>query len=597
MLSRSMPTRADANRTKGLPGPARFASLRARFTAVFAFVALVAIGAGGTALYELSATRAENRDFIRQGSERLRLAERLHAGLFRAQVAEDHFLTTNDPRDLANFRAITAEMLADAAAFEALRADATPPASLTEQVRWVREYSAVVSGAAEITQGKREVADPAEFRALLAHRSEVLAKAEQASQQTLNLTIAQGAAYATRVEASFGRLWASMLGTSLVMLLGGAVLWRVGGRLVSRVVAMATSIRAITTESDLERRLVIDGADEVATLAATFNELLGQQAVLLRELEHAAQLDKQRADALEIAYAELRAATAELTRSQQKLLEADKLAAIGQLSAGVAHEINNPAAAVRTNLEWLRDTLAPLLGLLVEAHPVALAHADDAGRKRLLAPRETRDLGAATQEVDMVILESIETMRRIATIVRDLGTFSRRSDEIEVFDPTEALDVSLKMANHAIKTRATVVKRYEPLPRIRGNRGRLQQVFLNLLINSAQAMPSTRSRGNEIRVSTAVEGDLVKIVIADTGAGIEPEHLARVFDPFFTTKPAGQGTGLGLAISYDIVRRLGGDMTLASEPGVGTTATLTLPIHGPTSERSVPPPPQLAPSS
>jgi signal transduction histidine kinase len=581
-----MPARARESKTSEGAGLRRYDSLRTRFTAAFALAAAVAVLAGGTALYELSATRAENRDFIRQGSERLRLAERLHAGLYRAQVAEDHFLTTNDGADLARFRQIVAEMSADGHAFGAL--GARHPESLDEQLRLLGEYEALVNRAAEITQGQRDVVDPAEFRGLLSRRDNVLRRAERASQETLNETLAAGSAYAERVEGSFQRLWLSMLVTSLVMLLGGGMLWRVGGRIVSRVIAMAGSIRAITTENDLEQRLDVDGRDEIATLASTFNALLGQQQVLLHELEQAAGRDKERADALEIAYAELRAATTELTRSQQKLLEADKLAAIGQLAAGVAHEINNPAAAVRTNLEWLRDTLVPLLELLVETHPLALAQANEETRKRLTAPRETRDLGAASSEVATVLAESLEITRRIAAIVRDLGTFSRRSDEIEVFDPTEALEVSLKMANHAIKTRATVVRRYEPLPPIRGNRGRLQQVFLNLLINAAQAMSKDR-KNNEIRVSTTADDETVKIAITDTGTGIAPEHRARVFDPFFTTKDAGQGTGLGLAISYDIVRRLGGDMTLESEVGVGTTFTLTLPVHGP-AERSAPPP-------
>ncbi len=571
--------------------PRRLDSLRTRFTLAFALAALVALLAGGTALFELSSTRAENLDFVRQGSERLRLAERLHAGLFRAQVAEDHFLTTNESADLQRFHEVVAQMAADGQAFDGLGGQRPP--SLGKQLALVREYEALVDRTAAITRGQREVADPEEFRKLLSHRNEVLERAEAASEETLNYTLAAGAAYAERVEVSFGRLWLSMLGASLVILVGGAGLWRVGGRLVSRVVAMASSIRAITRANDLEHRLTVDGRDEVATLASTFNALLDQQRALLRELEEAGKRDKERADALEVAYAELHAATAELTRSQQKLLEADKLATIGQLAAGVAHEINNPAAAIRTNLEWLRDTLTPLLDLLVRTHPIALAQADDANRKVLTAPRQTRDLGAATREVATVLTECTDTIQRITTIVRDLGTFSRRSEAIETFDPTEALEVSLKMANHALKNRAEVVKHYQPLPTIRSNRGRLQQVFLNLLINAAQAMSSSR-KDNELRLSTSVEGDMVKITISDTGSGIPPEHLARVFDPFFTTKPAGQGTGLGLAISYDIMRRLGGDMTVESEVGVGTSFRVALPIRG-VSERSASVAPAAAP--
>ena len=140
-----------------------------------------------------------------------------------------------------------------------------------------------------------------------------------------------------------------------------------------------------------------------------------------------------------------------------------------------------------------------------------------------------------------------------------------------------AIETALKMSGHEIRQRAQLVKELAPVPPVQANRGRLQQVLLNLLVNAAQAIPAGKP-GMEVRVTTRLDGDRVLIEIRDTGEGIPPEHHAQIFDPFFTTKPVGQGTGLGLSISHEFIRQLGGDLTFATEVGRGTTFTVSLPL-------------------
>ncbi|MSP74258.1 MAG: sensor histidine kinase [Myxococcales bacterium] len=539
------------------------ASLRVRFTLAFALATLVAVLTGSTALLELSVVRAENEDFIRHGKERLRLAERMNAGAYRAQVADDRFLNTNEAQDLEHFRAIIGKLLDDAAAFEALGTEhlksASFGASLKAQILALKAYEGAANRAAALTMGQAEVSDPEAYRSLISEREHAIAEVERASGRTLGLTLVQATTYADQVQDSFGRLWLLMLATSVVLLVGALVFWGVGGRLISRVVAMASSIRSMSTTEPEPPMLIVKGVDEIATLASAFNSLFEQQRHLLLALERSSSLEKERADALEIAYAELSDTSDQLASSRQKLLEADKFAAVGQLAAGVAHEINNPSTAVRVNLEWLHQTLTPMVERGADLTQVV------------------SDL----READGVVLETIEAMQRIAVIVRDLGTFARHSDELEDFDPLDALDVSLKMANHALRHHATVIRDCQSLPIIRSDRGRLQQVFLNLLANAGQALQADGGQRNEVRVGARLEGDQVYFTIGDNGCGIAPENCVRIFDPFYTTKPIGQGTGLGLAISNDIVRRLGGELSVVSQLDVGTTFTISLPIQGP----------------
>jgi PAS domain S-box-containing protein len=250
--------------------------------------------------------------------------------------------------------------------------------------------------------------------------------------------------------------------------------------------------------------------------------------------------------------AERKRAEEALRKSQAQLRMADRLATVGTLSAGVAHEINNPLAYTLANLSFVRDALARL--------PDSLPGVDVAELRSSLA-------------------EANEGAERVRRIVKDMKTLSRMDDErIGVVDVEAALDASVNMAIHELRHRAQVVKDYARVPLVRCNEGRLVQVFLNLLVNAAHAIPGNAPERNEVRLATCVDGHgRIAVEISDTGMGIPEDVLPRIFDPFFTTKPVGVGTGLGLSICHSLIVAIGGDIEVASKVGVGTRFLILLP--------------------
>jgi signal transduction histidine kinase len=253
---------------------------------------------------------------------------------------------------------------------------------------------------------------------------------------------------------------------------------------------------------------------------------------------------------------ELRASErrAEQRRMREQLLISDRMASVGTLAAGVAHEINNPLATICTNLELMATML----------NEVAVEPGDD--------PR--------LQEMTETLRDAREGAERVRLIIRDLKIFSRAPDE-ERRGPVEVqrvLESSLRMAWNEIRHRARLVKEYGRVPLVDANEARLGQVFLNLVVNAAQAIPEGDAEHNVVRVVTERIADgRVSIAVSDTGTGIAPENLSRIFDAFFTTKAIGVGTGLGLSICHRIVRGLGGEILVDSERGKGTTFRILLP--------------------
>ena len=243
----------------------------------------------------------------------------------------------------------------------------------------------------------------------------------------------------------------------------------------------------------------------------------------------------------------------DLTERRQltaKLMEMDRMIAIGTLAAGVGHEINNPLSYVIGNLD-----------LLAEARPGVAGFA--AGRP---------------DELVRLLDDAREGAARIRDIVRDLKTFSRAGTEDRApLDVRRLLELSIKLTHNEIRHRARLVEDYGDVPAVEANEARLAQVFVNLLVNAAQAIPEGAADANAIHVRTRTDGDRVIVEVEDTGGGIPEEHLGRLFDPFFTTKPADQGTGLGLAICRETVASLGGEIAVDSQVGRGTTFRITLP--------------------
>jgi two-component system, NtrC family, sensor kinase len=231
-----------------------------------------------------------------------------------------------------------------------------------------------------------------------------------------------------------------------------------------------------------------------------------------------------------------------------RLLLADRLASMGVLAAGVAHEINNPLTFIMGNLAYLAGELE--------------GATDEPSREML-----------------QVVDEAQQGAERVCRIVRELRVFARGDDDsIGPMDVRETLDQAIVMAQNEIRHKARLVKSYEDIPLIHANAGKLGQVFLNLLVNAAHALPSGSAAYNEIRVRCFLADNNVLVEVEDTGPGISHELIERIFEPFFTTKPIGEGTGLGLAICHGIVTGLGGTIEVDSEPGVGSTFRVTMPI-------------------
>ena len=241
---------------------------------------------------------------------------------------------------------------------------------------------------------------------------------------------------------------------------------------------------------------------------------------------------------------------------EQKLHSADRMASLGSLAAGVAHELNNPLAFMLSNARFVREELRQL-------------HEEPAAR----SPERQR-------EVEEALDEMLAGGDRVSDIIRDLKTFARGDDGARgPVNIHAVLDLCANIARNQLRHRARLVKDYGEVPPVHASESRLAQLFLNLIVNAAQAIPEGAGpTANEVRVTTRRQEDQLVVSITDTGAGIAPEHLHRLFEPFFTTKPAAVGTGLGLSICHGIVSGLGGHITVESEPGRGSTFRVFLPL-------------------
>ena len=272
---------------------------------------------------------------------------------------------------------------------------------------------------------------------------------------------------------------------------------------------------------------------------------------------------------------QVRQRTEALEQANLQLLQSEKLAAIGQLAAGVAHEINNPLSFVSSNMESLVRYVADLDAIITQgehcAEDVNTQPACDEFRRLVIE----KDLAFLREDLDALFTDTRDGLERIKRIVADLKDFARADqNEWQWADLHHCLDSTLNVARNEIKYKAEVIKEYGELPQIWCLPSRLNQVFMNLLVNAAQSI----SERGTITVRTGREGERIRVEIADTGSGIAPEHLKRLFQPFFTTKPAGTGTGLGLSLSQSIVQKHHGEITVDSHPGEGSNFRVWLPI-------------------
>jgi signal transduction histidine kinase len=269
---------------------------------------------------------------------------------------------------------------------------------------------------------------------------------------------------------------------------------------------------------------------------------------------------------------ELRTAYRDLQATQQQLIQREKMASVGQLVAGVAHELNNPIGFISSNVTTLEDFVRRLRAMLEAYQDATLPEAD---RTRVAERRRELKIDYALKYLDAMIDGIRDGADRTRKIVRDLRVFARTPDDVwQPVDLNEELESSLTLLNHLLKDRITVRREYGALGAVECVRSQIDQVFLNVLANAAQAIhgPGT------ITIETRREGSRAIIRIADTGPGMPAEAIGRIFDPFFTTKPVGEGTGLGLSISYEIVTKHGGEIRAENRPEGGAVFTLELPV-------------------
>jgi len=286
-------------------------------------------------------------------------------------------------------------------------------------------------------------------------------------------------------------------------------------------------------------------------------------------------------EALAQARAELTAKNAELTTTlqdlkvaQARILQQEKMASVGQLAAGVAHEINNPMGFIISNLGTLRN-YSNAFNEYVQAADRVLPNCLEQDRASMQALAGQLDLPFLLEDTPTLIDESLKGAERVKAIVQSLRNFSA-VDQVgaQAININDCLDSTIDVAWNELKDKAKVVRSYSPLPAIQGRTQEIGQVFLNLLRNAVQAF----SAPGTILIKTSHDKDTVSVVITDNGCGIPPEVIGRIFEPFYTTRPPGQGTGLGLSSCYDIINKHGGSIEVASVLGKGTKFTIRLPL-------------------
>lgn len=368
-------------------------------------------------------------------------------------------------------------------------------------------------------------------------------------------------------------------------------------RLIAIPVRNLVTAAGQIAEGDLNVQLESLSKDEIGHLSHSFNQMtlalrearenMQRQADKLQEqqtelqasnleLERKSQSLAQQNTEIEQKNRELERTMHQLRKAQQQLVQSEKMASLGQLTAGIAHEINNPINFVSSNVNPLRRDLEDLFALLAEYEAtIERQHLQEqftAARKL----KEELDFNFLKQEVNSLLDGIKEGAHRTSEIVRGLRNFTRLDeDERKPANVNQCLESTLLMLKHQLKNRVEVIKDFGALPEIMCYPGKLNQVFTNILSNASHAI----SGAGKIFIKTSFDGDIVTISIRDTGKGMTKEVKQRIFEPFFTTKEVGEGTGLGLSITYGIIEEHDGNIEVYSEPGKGSEFVITLPAR------------------
>lgn len=330
-------------------------------------------------------------------------------------------------------------------------------------------------------------------------------------------------------------------------------------------------------QGNLSQRVLIRSSDEIGILGVTFNDMAraleareNQLQELNRNLED---MVRQRTGELESSHDALKKAYLDLQNTQEQLVHTEKMASLGQLVAGIAHEIKNPLNFIYGNTGFLSDYTRKLQALLEAYDSLPSLCPED--RDRIAQLKESLNYAFIRGDLPTLIDNFTEGASRINTIVSDLRTFSRMdSYTMSEIDVHASIEISLNLLRNQYKERIEIHREYGDIPKIQGFSGKLSQVFMNLLSNAFHAI----GEKGDVWIRTRAADGVIQVEIQDNGHGVPRENLKRIFEPFFTTKAVGQGTGLGLSISYGIIEQHQGRIFVANAPGGGTIFTVRLPI-------------------
>jgi signal transduction histidine kinase len=365
------------------------------------------------------------------------------------------------------------------------------------------------------------------------------------------------------------------------------------GTFLTKQLKTLTKGAKLISQGDLDHQVEVKGRDEIADVAISFNTMIDalkgirakrdqyqrELETLNTELEERVQL---RTEQLSKKNNELETAYEELKHTQAKLVHTEKLASLGQLAAGVAHEINNPIAFITSNLATLTEYVAAYQSL-IEHYDEYVEHSSELVtrsdlkdlKQKIEAIKSKENLEYINDDIESLLTETIVGTNRVSKIVAGLRDFSHTDNaELELVDMNECIESTLTIANNQVKYKCKVKKELSPLPLLACNKGKMNQVLLNFIINASQSIVNEGT----ITIRSIPKENEVVIEISDDGEGIKKENIDKLFDPFFTTKPIGQGTGLGLSISHGIIEEHHGYITVESEVGVGTTFQVHLPV-------------------
>ena len=346
-------------------------------------------------------------------------------------------------------------------------------------------------------------------------------------------------------------------------------------------------IGAIETLQDISERKIAEAA---LLKAQTEIELVVEQRTAqLAEVNQTLREDVDRRELAEQNLLnrnnELNALNAKLTEAHEHLIQSEKLASIGQLAAGVAHEINNPIGYIFSNFGTLEKYLADLFHMLEVYAEWEQKTSDKAMQAHLKEARDSIELDFLQEDIPVLMKESREGIVRVREIVQDLKDFSHvdKTLDWQFANLNQGIETTLNVVNNEVKYKADVVRELGSLPDVQCMPSQINQVVLNLIVNAAHAMGPERG---VITVRAGRLEDRVWFEVADTGSGIPKDVLPKIFDPFYTTKPIGKGTGLGLSLSYGIVQKHNGNIEVQTEIGKGTTFRVTLPLLQPQTPES-----------